>query len=273
MSYVIAAPEYLAAAATDLSNIGSALSDANSAALGPVSSVLPAGADEVSASIAALFGAHAQTYEAISATAQMFHTQFVQLMSGGAEQYLLAEAANATPLQTIGSGLLSESTTTGQVFTAVQPAASAVSMAGSAPLATAGLASGAAPVAPPPPPVASVVPASAVPAALVPAGALAPAAQAAPIGSSALVPAAAPAAALPVESGVVSATPASATASVAAIEAEAPALSPLTAMPPVPLSGTSLAAAPMVAPPATAGPAGSSNEHPGTTPALAASAE
>ena len=45
MSYLIAAPEYLAAAATDLSNIGTALGDANSAALGPVSSVLPAGAE------------------------------------------------------------------------------------------------------------------------------------------------------------------------------------------------------------------------------------
>ena len=140
MSYVIAAPEYLAAAATDLSNIGSALSDANSAALGPVSSVLPAGADEVSASIAALFGAHAQAYEAISAAAQAFHAQFVQLMSGGAEQYVLAEAANATPLQTLGSGLLTESTAPAQAFTAAQPVAgTAASTAGSAPLATAGL--------------------------------------------------------------------------------------------------------------------------------------
>ncbi|WP_276012238.1 PE family protein, partial [Mycobacterium conspicuum] len=139
MSYVIAAPEYLATAATDLSNIGTALNDANSAALGPVSGVLPAGADEVSASIAALFGAHAQAYQAISAAAQAFHTQFVQLMSGGAEQYVLAEAANATPLQTVGSGLLTDSTATGQVLNVAQPVAgSAASAAGSAPLAAAG---------------------------------------------------------------------------------------------------------------------------------------
>jgi hypothetical protein len=61
-----------------------------------------------------------------------------------------------------------------------------------------------------------------------------------------------------------------ATTSLAAVDSEASALSPLAAMPPVPLSGTSPAAAPMVAPPAAAGPAGTSNEHPVATPALAA---
>ena len=101
MSYVIAAPAYVEAAATDLANIGSAISDANSAALVPASSVLPAGADEVSAAIASLFEAHAQVYQALSAAAQAFHIQFVQLMSTGAEQYAVTEAANASPLQTV----------------------------------------------------------------------------------------------------------------------------------------------------------------------------
>jgi hypothetical protein len=53
MSYVIAAPEYLSAAATHLTKIGSAIQSANSAALGPTSSILAAGTDEVSAQIAA----------------------------------------------------------------------------------------------------------------------------------------------------------------------------------------------------------------------------
>ncbi len=35
MSYVNAAPEYVAAAATDLANIGSTISSANTAAMGP----------------------------------------------------------------------------------------------------------------------------------------------------------------------------------------------------------------------------------------------
>ena len=153
MSYVIAAPEYVANAATDLANIGSAISDANSAAAGPVSSVLPAGADEVSASIASLFDAHAQAYQALSAAAQAFHTQFVQLMSAGAEQYALTEAANASPLQTVESmvsGGLNGNGAPGQALSTAQPliggAASAGSAAAGVPAAAAGVAGGAAPV-------------------------------------------------------------------------------------------------------------------------------
>jgi hypothetical protein len=276
MSYLIAAPEYLAAAATDLSNIGTALGDANSAALGPVSSVLPAGADEVSASIAVLFGAHAQAYAAISAAAQAFHAQFVQLMSGGAEQYLLTEAANATPLN-LGQGLLTQSTAGSQALTTAQPlAGSAVSAAsaGSAPAAAAGLASSSAPVAPVAPP--AVATASSVPSALVPVGTSAAAAQAAaPTGSTALAPATTAEAAVPAESQApsVSGAPASATTSVAAAEADASALSPVTGIPPVPLSGTSLAAAATIAPPAAAGPASTSSEQPAVTAESAARAE
>ena len=56
MSFLIAAPELVAAAATDLANIGSTISVANAAAAFPTTGALAAGADEVSASIAALFG-------------------------------------------------------------------------------------------------------------------------------------------------------------------------------------------------------------------------
>ncbi|WP_141120141.1 PE family protein, partial [Mycobacterium malmoense] len=99
MSFVFATPEYVAAAASDLARIGWTITSANSVALGPTSNVLAPGADEVSASIAALFGAHSQVYQALSAQAAAFHEQFVQLMNGGAAQYLAAEAANTTPLQ------------------------------------------------------------------------------------------------------------------------------------------------------------------------------
>ncbi|RAU92744.1 PE family protein, partial [Mycobacterium colombiense] len=99
MSYVQATPEFVAAAAGDLARIGSTITSANTAALGPTSSVLAPGADEVSASIAALFDAHSQVYQALSAQAAAFHSQFVQLMNGGAAQYAFAEAANTTPLQ------------------------------------------------------------------------------------------------------------------------------------------------------------------------------
>ena len=100
MSFVSASPEFVAAAATDLAAIGSTISSANSAALGPTSAVLAPGADEVSVSIASLFDAHSQVYQAMSVQASAFHSQFVQLMNGGASQYSLTEAANASPLQT-----------------------------------------------------------------------------------------------------------------------------------------------------------------------------
>ncbi|EUA86360.1 PE family protein [Mycobacterium ulcerans str. Harvey] len=81
--------------------IGSTLAQANAAALAPITTVLPAGADEVSAAISFLFGAHAQAYQALSAQAASFHQQFVQLMSGGATEYAAAEAANVTPMQQV----------------------------------------------------------------------------------------------------------------------------------------------------------------------------
>ena len=95
MSFLIAAPEFVSAAASDLTKIGSTINAANAAAAFPTLAVLPAGADEVSASIAALFGAHANAYQALSAQAAAFHSQFVQLMNGGAASYASTEAANA----------------------------------------------------------------------------------------------------------------------------------------------------------------------------------
>ena len=106
MTFLIAAPELVAAAATDLANIGSTINVANAAAAFPTTGVLAAGADGVSASIAALFGAHAQAYQALSAQAAQFHAQFVQLMNTGAGAYASAEAASASPLQSVQQELL-----------------------------------------------------------------------------------------------------------------------------------------------------------------------
>jgi hypothetical protein len=117
MSYLIAAPEYLAAAASDLANIASSMSAANAVAMTPTSGVLAAGADEVSAMIAALFSTHAQAYQALSAQAASFHAQFVQLMNGGASQYALTEAANASPMQSVGQAALGAATSPGQAMT------------------------------------------------------------------------------------------------------------------------------------------------------------
>jgi PE-PPE domain/PE family/PGRS repeats len=111
MSYLVAAPEFLASAATDLSNIGSTLSAANAAAAATTTEVVAAGADEVSAGIAALFGVQGQAYQTLSAQAAAFHEQFVQTLTAGAGSYASAEAANlaafaANPAQSIEQDLL-----------------------------------------------------------------------------------------------------------------------------------------------------------------------
>lgn len=55
MSQVMAVPEFMVEAATDLKTIDSALQKAHTLAAGATLAVLPAAADEVSANIAQLF--------------------------------------------------------------------------------------------------------------------------------------------------------------------------------------------------------------------------
>ncbi len=81
MSYVIAAPDMLATAATDVAGIGSSLRAAHAAAATQTTTVMAAAGDEVSTAIAALFSGHAQQYQALSAQAAAFHTQFVRALT------------------------------------------------------------------------------------------------------------------------------------------------------------------------------------------------
>ena len=101
MSYVVAVPEFVSSAASNLSNIGSGLNAANAAAAVPTTAVVAAAGDEVSAAIASLFSGHGQAYQALSAEAAAFHGQFVRALSGAGAAYSLAEAANASPLQAL----------------------------------------------------------------------------------------------------------------------------------------------------------------------------
>jgi hypothetical protein len=73
MSYVIAAPELITTAATDLANVGSMLNAAHAAAATQTTGVLAAADDEVSAAIAAVFSAHGQGFQALSAQAAALH--------------------------------------------------------------------------------------------------------------------------------------------------------------------------------------------------------
>jgi len=99
MSSVIAVPELITTAATDLANIGSTLSRAHTAAAASTVTALPAAEDEVSAEIAALFSAHGQGLQALGAQAAAFHDQFVQALNAGAGSYASGEAANVTQLE------------------------------------------------------------------------------------------------------------------------------------------------------------------------------
>ncbi|WP_085088466.1 PE family protein, partial [Mycobacterium gordonae] len=105
MSYVVAVPELLAAAATNVAGIGAALDAANAA--GPATRVLAAGADEVSAAVAAAFGRNAAAYRLASAQIAVLHEQFVQALGAASGSYAAAEATNiATLLQRAPQALL-----------------------------------------------------------------------------------------------------------------------------------------------------------------------
>ena len=106
VSFLAVAPELLGSAAADLESIGSALHAAHLAAAVSTTGLATAGADEVSAAVAALFARYGQEYQALGAQASVFHRQFVRALSSGAGFYLIAEAANASPLQTVLDDLL-----------------------------------------------------------------------------------------------------------------------------------------------------------------------
>jgi hypothetical protein len=106
MSFVIAAPDLVMTAASELASIGSAINAANAAAGATTTGVVAAAADEVSTQLAVLFGAPAQSYQALSARAAAFHDQFVRALKAGAGTYAGTEAANASPLQTLEQDVL-----------------------------------------------------------------------------------------------------------------------------------------------------------------------
>ncbi|MCQ4363548.1 PE family protein [Mycobacterium gordonae] len=104
---VIANPELIAQAATDLTDIDSMLGAAHLQAAGPTQTLLPAAADEVSAGVAQLFAQHAKEFQAAAKQASAYHDQFVHKMTAAAGSYAAAEAVNANsllqlPLEIIG---------------------------------------------------------------------------------------------------------------------------------------------------------------------------
>lgn len=98
MSAVIATPALMEAAATNLSAIGSTLNAAHLTASAPTLSVLPAAADEVSASVACLFSGYARDYQKLAGQASASYEQFVEHLAASAGAYASAEAFNVASL-------------------------------------------------------------------------------------------------------------------------------------------------------------------------------
>jgi PE family protein len=105
MAYVIAAPEMMTGAATDLATIASNVGAAHLVAAAPTVAVIPAAADQVSAGIAHLFSQHAQDYQALAGKAAAFHDQFVATLHASAGSFVATEAASAAALRPAAGGL------------------------------------------------------------------------------------------------------------------------------------------------------------------------
>jgi broad specificity phosphatase PhoE len=99
MSFLLVAPDILESAAADITQIGSTVGAGNLAAAIPRTQLTAAAADEVSAAIAAVFGAHAKEYQAAAALAATYHEQFARGLSSAAASYVRAEASIDTTLQ------------------------------------------------------------------------------------------------------------------------------------------------------------------------------
>ncbi len=98
MSFVDVAPELLDTAAADAARIGAAVRAGHLTALIPTTELAAAGADEVSAAIATVFGAHAREYQVAAAQAAIYHDEFVGALRAAAAAYTGMETTIATTL-------------------------------------------------------------------------------------------------------------------------------------------------------------------------------
>lgn len=95
VSFVMAYPEMLAAAADTLQSIGATTVASKCRCGGPDDRGGAPAADEVSALTAAHFAAHAAMYQSVSARAAAIHDQFVATLASSASSYAATEVANA----------------------------------------------------------------------------------------------------------------------------------------------------------------------------------
>ena len=101
MTSLVAEPQLVQAAASNVAEIESAIGEAKAFAAGPTTGVVAAAADEVSAATAKLFGGYAQEYHAVLAQATAFHEEFAKTLASAASAYASAEAANASVIAAV----------------------------------------------------------------------------------------------------------------------------------------------------------------------------
>src|SRR5215469_7651455 len=95
MPSLLTQPRLIAAAATDIAEIRSAIGAANATAAGPTTGLVAAAQGEVSAATAALFGGYGKEYQAVLKQAAAFHEEFAAALAAAGKAYAQAEAANA----------------------------------------------------------------------------------------------------------------------------------------------------------------------------------
>ena len=107
MAFVLATPDVLGTAASNVADMGSSLKSATTAAAAHTNNLAAAAADEVSAQIAALFSAHGIEFEQVSGQAAAFQEQFVQTLTASANAYTAAEtSATQTLASSVANAVL-----------------------------------------------------------------------------------------------------------------------------------------------------------------------
>ncbi len=99
MSYVIATPDFLTAAAGDLAALGSTVTAAGAAAAHSTTSLLAAAEDEVSTAVATLFSAFGREYQAVAKQTSQYQERLMLRLAATANAYQATELANATQTQ------------------------------------------------------------------------------------------------------------------------------------------------------------------------------
>src|SRR3954451_6608805 len=99
MTELLVDPQIVTTVAADINGIGSTIKAATAAAAAPTSGVLAAAADEVSAAIANLFGAHGQEFQAVVNKVEAYSSQFQQTLAAAANAYVQTETAAVAALQ------------------------------------------------------------------------------------------------------------------------------------------------------------------------------